>query len=194
LHGMELVAVAGCGRDAIELARAMEPDIVIMDLEMPDLNGLEATRAVMQERPGTKVIVITMHADDESLYSALRAGARGYIVKGAGHEEVASALRAVAQGDVVFGRDVADRILAPFGTKPVPVPDPFPSLTTREREVLELLAEGLGTKQIALRIHLADKTIRNLIASLMTKLEVPDRAQLIAYARRTGLGGESLDR
>ena len=184
---MALLASARTGREAVEAARAHDAELVVMDLGMPELDGIEATRLLLAERPDTRVLVLTMQEDDDSLYGALRAGARGYLLKGAPHAEVAAALRTVAAGEAVFGAGVAERILAHFGARPTAPPDPFPELTEREREVLELLAGGAGTKEIARRLYLSPKTVRNNVAAILRKLQVADRAQAIAHARRAGL-------
>ena len=184
---MTLAATARTGREAIEAARAHDAELVVMDLGMPELDGIEATRLLLAERPDTRVLVLTMQEDDDSLYGALRAGARGYLLKGASHGEVSGALRTVAAGEAVFGAGVAERILAHFGQRPTAPPDPFPGLTEREREILELLAAGLGTKEIARRLYLSPKTVRNNVAAILSKLGLCDRAQAIAHARRAGL-------
>lgn len=184
---MELVGVAPTAGDVVPLCRAADPDIVVMDLSLPGGDGFEATRALLAERPQVGVLVLTLHDDEDSVYGALRAGARGYLLKGATHDEVAWALRGVAAGQAVFADVVAQRILAHFGPTPTRPPDPFPDLTTREREVLALLATGLGTKEIALKLYLSPKTIRNNVAGILAKLGVPDRAQAIAHARAVGL-------
>jgi DNA-binding NarL/FixJ family response regulator len=184
---MELVGVAATTSDVAPLCRAADPDVVVMDLSLPGGGGLEATRALLADRPTVGVLVLTLHDDDDSLYGALRAGARGYVLKGATHDELAWALRGVAAGQAIFDAAVAHRILAHFGPTPVRPPDPFPDLTAREREVLALLAAGLGTKEIALKLFLSPKTVRNNVAGILAKLGVPDRAQAIAHARAAGL-------
>jgi DNA-binding NarL/FixJ family response regulator len=158
-----------------------------MDLYMPDLDGVTATRQILAAHPQTAVLMLTMYGDDAMLTEALRAGARGYLLKGAGQADIARALRAVAAGELVFGSEVADAVLARLTGASHPEP-PFPELTEREREVLDLLAQGLGTAAVAARLYLSPKTVRNHVANILGKLDLPDRAQLIARAREVGLG------
>lgn len=187
LPDFELVAQAGTGNEAIDAVAATEADIVIMDLHMPDVDGAEATRRILARHPAVKVLVLTMFDNDEMLVSGLRAGARGYLVKGANHAEIAGALRSVAAGEAVFGKGVADQVLDRLTGRATGA-RPFPQLTAREFEILDLLANGLGTRDIARKLYLTDKTVRNYIASILAKLEVPDRAQAIVAAQRAGLG------
>ena len=175
------------GMQAVAAAAADPPDVVVMDLHMADLDGVTATRQILAAHPHAAVLVLTMYDDDEMLTAALRAGARGYLLKGASHTDIAQALRAVAAGQAVFGSDVADRILDRLRGRARPE-QVFPQLTNREREILQLLAEGLGTQRIAARLYLSPKTIRNHVANLLAKLDLPDRAQAIAAAREAGLG------
>lgn len=189
MPGAILAGIAGGGEEVLDVCRAAEPDIVVIDIELPGLDGLAATRALLAERPATAVMMLTLHDDDDALYGALRAGARGYLLKGSTHEQMAAALRALAAGQAVFDGGVATRILGHFGLQPTAPPDPFPGLSAREREVLTLLASGLGTKEIARRLFLSPKTVRNHVANVLAKLGVPDRAQAIAHARAAGLAG-----
>ena len=154
---------------------------------MPDLDGVTATRQILAAHPQTAVLVLTMYGDDAMLTEALRAGARGYLLKGAGQADIARALRAVAAGELVFGSEVADAVLARLTGASHPSRR-FPELTEREREVLDLLAQGLGTAAVAARLYLSPKTVRNHVANILGKLDLPDRAQLIARAREVGLG------
>jgi DNA-binding NarL/FixJ family response regulator len=190
--GMEVVAEAADGRSAVELAVRHAPDVVLMDLQMPEVSGLEATRRLSEAAPGVRVLVLTMVEDDATLFAALRAGAAGYLLKGAGPEEIDRAVRGVAAGDAVYGAGVADRLRAMFSvgpaTGPAAVPTPFPQLVERERDVLALLAGGASNSEIASRLFLSDKTVRNYVSSIFSKLGVRDRAQAIVRAREAGLG------
>lgn len=190
MPGVEVAAEAADGEEAVARAREVAPDLVIMDLHMPGVNGIEATRRIVAERPGTAVLVLTMLENDESVVSALRAGARGYIVKGSSRAEIARAIGAVAGGDVLLGPAVGSKVLGLFsqgadrGGRVVP----FPELTDRELEVLELVARGLANGVIATRLHLSEKTIRNSVSTIFTKVGVASRAELIARARDAGMG------
>lgn len=187
---VEVAAEAADGEQAVATAREVEPDLVIMDLHMPGVNGIEATRRIVTDRPETAVLVLTMLENDESVVSALRAGARGYIVKGSSRAEIARAIDAVAGGDVLLGPTVGPKVLGLFnrgadrGGRIVP----FPELTDRELEVLELVAQGLSNGAIATRLYLSEKTIRNSVSTIFTKLGVGSRAELIARARDAGIG------
>ncbi|WP_197087845.1 response regulator transcription factor [Micromonospora sp. HK10] len=187
---IEVVAEAQYGADALDLAVRLRPDVVLMDLHMPVVNGVEATRRLVAAAPEVAVLVLTMFDDDESVIAALGAGARGYVVKGADGDRIVGAIRAVAAGEAVFGSDIAAgvlRVLAAHrrGDRPS---RPFPILTDREREVLDLIAAGLGNREIARRLTLSDKTVRNHVTNIFAKLRVADRAQAIIRARQAGLG------
>ena len=172
------------GLDAVSVAARERPDVVIMDLRLPDLDGVEATRRILAENQDVAVLVLTMHDDDESLFSAVRAGARGYLLKGATHADISRAVHAVVRGEAVFGSEVAQRLLDSIhGT----VRPPLPELSEREREVLALLVAGHGTHEIARRLYLSPKTVRNHVSHVLGKLDAPDRAQAIARARAAGL-------
>jgi DNA-binding NarL/FixJ family response regulator len=186
IDDIELVGEAGTGEDAIPLVEATKPDVVIMDIEMPGMGGIEATRVLAARHPAVPVLALTMYGQDEFVYAALRAGARGYLLKGAQQQELIHAIQAVAQGQAVFGADVADRLLATFSS--APAPRPFPELTHREREILSLITSGTGNIQIARRLGLSPKTVANHVSNILTKLQVQDRAQAIAVARKAGLG------
>ena len=186
--GIEVVAEAADGRTAVELAVQHTPDVVLMDLQMPDVNGLEATRRLCEAAPAVRVLVLTMAEDDATLFAALRAGAAGYLLKGAGPDEIERAVRGVAAGDAVYGAGVADRLRAAFSAGPAGAPAPFPSLAERERDVLTLIAGGASNTEIASRLFLSDKTVRNYVSSIFSKLGVRDRAQAIVLAREAGLG------
>jgi DNA-binding NarL/FixJ family response regulator len=187
LPGVELVAEAATGREAVREAVLHRPDVVVMDLHMPDLDGIAATREVVRAVPSAAVLVLTMYDDDDSVFAAMRAGARGYLLKGAGQAEITGAIRAVAAGQAIFGPGVAARVLRYFAAPPRP-DVPFPDLTAREREVLDLVATGLTNAVIAARLGLAAKTVANHLSAIFTKLQVAGRAEAIAVARQEGLG------
>lgn len=185
--GLELVGEAETGAVAVELALDLEPDVVVMDLHMPGLNGIEATRRIVESQPDVGVLVLTMFEDEDSVFAAMRAGARGYLLKGAGHDEVVRAVEAVARGEAIFGPSIAARVIE-FFSRPAQPPQPFPELTEREREILELIAQGRSNGDIAAHFVLSPKTVRNNVSSIFTKLRVADRAQAIVRAREAGLG------
>jgi DNA-binding NarL/FixJ family response regulator len=187
LSDVELVAEAATGREAVRAAVTSQPDVLVMDLRMPDLDGTAATAEIARRAPDVAVLVLTMFEDDDSVFSAMRAGARGYLVKGASQEEIWHAITAVAAGGVVFGPGVARRVLDYFAAPPVAA-DPFPELTPREREVLDLIAAGLPNAAIATRLGLAGKTVGNHISTIFAKLQVATRAEAIIRARDAGLG------
>jgi DNA-binding NarL/FixJ family response regulator len=186
---LDVVGEAANGRDAVSAARTFTPDVVVMDLHLPDIDGIEATRQIVGEQPGTGVMVLTMFNDTESVFAAMRAGARGYLLKGSGQEEIVRAVHAVGRGEAIFGPDIATRVLGFFNSGPVTQTDTvFPELTSREREVLALIADGESNSTIARRLSLSPKTVRNHVSSIFTKLHVADRAQAIVRARKAGLG------
>ncbi len=187
LPGIEVVARGSDGTEAVALADQHRPDVVIMDVQMPVMNGIEATRAIVADHPGTGVLVLTMGEDDGTVLSALRAGARGYLRKGAEQDEIVRAISTVRGGGVVFGASLAARIAEVLA--PPARPDrPFRELTERETEVLDLIAAGCNNAQIAQRLSLSPKTIRNNITSILSKLQASDRAAVIVRARDAGLG------
>ena len=185
-----VVGEAADGEQAVRLAAEQEPDVVVMDLNMPGVNGVEATRKIVAANPAIAVLVLTMLDEDEPVFAAMRAGARGYVVKGADTDDLLRALESVARGDVVFGPAVAGRILS-YLTRPLSARDPvlFPELSDREREVLELLARGMPNNQIAHKLVLSPKTVRNHVSNIFTKLQVNDRTEAMQRARAAGLGG-----
>jgi DNA-binding NarL/FixJ family response regulator len=185
--GVQVVAEAADGRAAVALAVEHLPDVVLMDLQMPEVSGLEATRQLAAQAPGVPVLVLTMAEDDATLVAALRAGAAGYLLKGAGPDEIDRAVRGVAAGDAVYGVGVADRLRAVLAAGPA-ANAPFPQLADRERDVLGLMATGASNTEIATRLFLSDKTVRNYVSSIFSKLGVRDRAQAIVRAREAGLG------
>jgi DNA-binding NarL/FixJ family response regulator len=185
---VEVVGEAASGADAVDAALAHDADVVVMDLQMPGLNGIDATRALVARKPDVGVLVLTMHDDDDSVFAAMRAGARGYVLKGAEGAEILRAIRALHDGEAIFGPGVAQRLIGFFAAAGHGRPEPFPDLTDREREVLELIAQGLPNAQIASRLVVAPKTVRNHVSNIFNKLQVADRAQAIVRAREAGLG------
>jgi DNA-binding NarL/FixJ family response regulator len=190
VDGLELVGEAVDGQQAVAGALDLQPDVVLMDLHMPGCNGIEATRQIVCSAPHIAVLVLTMHEDDESVFSAVRAGARGYLVKGARQVELLRALRTVADGGAVFGPAIARRMVGFFEAAASAASEaPFPNLTAREREILDLVARGSSNQQIAAQLDLSIKTVRNHVSSVFTKIQVVDRAQAIVKAREAGIGG-----
>ena len=188
---VEVVDEVVDGEAAVQAARAGGVDVVLMDLHMPGTNGIVATRTITADETGPAVLVLTMFDDDESVFAAMKAGARGYLVKGASQERILDAVRSVAAGDLVFGSGVAERVLTFFAAHRGKgrSDGPFPTLTDREVEVLELIAAGRNNREIARELVLSDKTIRNNVSTIFAKLHVADRAQAIVRAREAGLGG-----
>jgi DNA-binding NarL/FixJ family response regulator len=187
LDGITVVARAADGAEAVALAAEHRPDVIVMDVQMPELNGIEATRRIVAEQPGVGVLVLTMGEDDGTVLSALRAGARGYLRKGAEQDEIVAAIRTVHGGGVVFGASLAARI-AEILTPPARPERPFPELTERETEILDRIAAGKNNGQIAAELYLSPKTIRNNVSSILAKLQATDRAEVIIRARDAGLG------
>jgi DNA-binding NarL/FixJ family response regulator len=184
---LDVVGEAATGEEAVSLAAALRPDVILMDLNLPGLHGIEATRRIVNDHPSINVLVVTMYEDDESVFSALRAGARGYLLKGASQGETLRAIRAVANGEAIFGASVAARVMRYFAEPPGREAQPFPELTDREREVLQLIAHGSTNETIADRLVLSLKTVRNHVSNICGKLQVADRAQAVIRAREAGL-------
>jgi DNA-binding NarL/FixJ family response regulator len=188
---MEVVGEAATGKEVLERAAELRPDVILMDIQMPGINGIEASRRILDASPKVGVVVLTMFEDDESVFSAMRAGARGYVLKGAHPSEILKVLRAVAAGEAYFGPEIAQRLVDFFSTPKPPSPAvAFPELTAREREILDLIARGHNNAAIAARLFVSPKTVGNHISHIFTKLQVADRAQAIIRAREAGLGGE----
>ena len=186
---MELAASAANGADAVDIALQQQPDVVLMDLHMPQLNGIEATERIVTSSPHIRVLVLTMMEDDESVFAAVRAGARGYLLKGARRAEIVRAIEAVGAGEVIFGPAVAERVTSYFRRVHAgPAADVFPQLTDREREILALIAAGRENSEIAKQLGLSTKTVRNHSSNIFMKLQVAHRAQAIVLAREAGLG------
>jgi DNA-binding NarL/FixJ family response regulator len=186
---IEVVGEAASGDEAVELAHKLEPHIILMDIKMPGLNGIEATREIQQSTPQIVVLVLTMFEDDDSVFAAMRAGAKGYLLKDSGGEEVVNAIRAVASGEAVFGPGVAERIIGFFSVpRPAAPQRAFPELTEREEEVLSLVAQGKSNREIARQLFVSLKTVRNHVSNILLKLQVADRAQAVIRARDAGIG------
>ncbi|GGN22256.1 DNA-binding response regulator [Lentzea pudingi] len=179
--GIDVVGEASGGTPAIELARRLRPDVIVMDLNMPDLGGIEATRRIVAARPSARVLVLTMFEDDESVFAAMRAGARGYLVKSSRPQQIVDAVRAVGEGEAIFSPGVATRLLDFFAT--APRPSALPELTGRERDVARLMAAGKGNATIARELVLSTKTVRNHVSHILRKLQVADRAQAVNALR-----------
>lgn len=187
--GVTVVATAGDGVEAVALAAEHRPDVVVMDLQMPELNGIDATRRIAEAQPDVRVLVFTMGEEDGTVLAAMRAGARGYLVKGASQEEVARAISTVHAGGLVFGASLALRIADLLSGTAAPDRSAFPQLTQRELEILDLIAAGRNNSQIAGELYLAPKTVRNNVSTILAKLQATDRADAIIRARDAGLGG-----
>jgi DNA-binding NarL/FixJ family response regulator len=187
--GIEVVGQAGDGAESLDVVAEHRPDVVLMDLRMPGVGGLEATARIRVEHPDTAVVVLTMDGDDDSIFAALRAGARGYLLKEADGLDIERAVDGVARGEAVFGAGIAERVLAFFASGRQAPASPFPHLSPREHEVLEMIAQGLDNDQIARRLVLSDKTVRNRVSDILAKLHARNRAEMVALARDAGLGG-----
>ena len=188
---VEIVGFAETGAKAVELTENLAPDVVLMDLRMPDLDGIEATRRITRLDTAPAVVVLTMFEDDDSVFAAMRAGARGYLLKGADQDEIVRAVRAAAAGEAIFGPEIAARVIRHFASGSGSNAAAFPALTEREREVLELIAAGKGNATIAHELIISLKTVRNHVSNIFTKLQVSDRSAAIVKAREAGLGGGS---
>jgi DNA-binding NarL/FixJ family response regulator len=189
--GLLVVGEAHSCAEALDQAAALSPDVVLMDLNLPDGSGIDATRQILAGAPGTRILVITMSAEDDAVVAAMRAGARGYVVKGSGRADLIRAVTAVAAGGAVFSPAVAERLGSFFsGMAAQPGREMFPQLSDRERQVLDLVARGHDNRRIARELFLSEKTVRNQVSLLIGKLGVADRAEAIARARRAGLGQE----
>ncbi len=188
---MEVVGEAATGKEVVERAAELQPDVILMDIQMPHVNGIEATRRILEANPDIGVVVLTMFEDDDSVFSAMRAGARGYVLKGAPPSEILKVLRAVAGGEAHFGPEIAKRLMDFFSApKPASPTEAFPELTSREVEILDLIAQGHSNAKIAAHLFVSPKTVGNHISHIFTKLQVADRAHAIIRAREAGLGRE----
>jgi DNA-binding NarL/FixJ family response regulator len=190
---MEIVGEAATGKEVVQRAAELGPDVVLMDIQMPGINGIEATRRILGSDPKVGIVVLTMFEDDDSVFSAMRAGARGYVLKGADPSEILKVVRAVAEGDAYFGAEIARRLTDFFSVPRTASPaEPFPELTAREREVLDLIAQSHNNAKIARLLYVSPKTVRNHISNIFTKLQIADRTQAILRAREAGLGQDGL--
>ena len=181
----DVIGEAADGDEAVASALELKPEVTLMDLRMPGLNGIDATRKILEANPGMGVVVLTMFEDDDSVFAAMRAGARGYLLKGSEQDEVIRAIRSVASGEAIFGPAIAGRLIAYFSSANATA---FPELTDREREVLELIAKGKNNQAIANELVLSLKTVRNHVSNVFNKLQVTDRAGAIVKAREAGMG------
>jgi DNA-binding NarL/FixJ family response regulator len=184
--GYDLVDTVGTGEEAVRAAVTSRPDVVVMDIQMPGIGGIEATRQIAKAAPEVAILILTMFEDDESVFAAMRAGALGYVLKGASPDSMIRAIAAVAGGEAIFSPGVARRALT-YLTAPRNQEPPFPQLTPRERDVLELIAGGMSNSAIAARFGLATSTISNHVSSIFAKLQVATRAEAIVRARDAGL-------
>ena len=186
---IEIIGEAADGDEAIAQAAALQPDVILMDLKMPGVNGIEATRRILRTSPHIGVLVLTMFEADESVFTAMRAGARGYLLKDADQDELIRAIQAVSRGEAIFSPAIAERLIHYFAALRPPAADlAFPELTEREREILHLIAQGHNNVAIAERLFVSTKTVQNHVSNIFSKLQVADRAQAIVRAREAGLG------
>ena len=186
---LELVGEVATGAEAINAAETLQPDVILMDLHMPEVNGIEATRQILETSPHIRILVLTMFEDDDSVFAALRVGARGYLLKGADKAEIVRAIRAVERGEAIFGPAIAQRLMHYFAApRPSPAVLAFPELSEREREILTLIAQGWSNAEIAGRLVVSLKTVRNHVSNIFSKLQVVDRTEAILRARNAGLG------
>jgi DNA-binding NarL/FixJ family response regulator len=184
-----VVGEAENGEQALDVAIELTPDVIVMDLQMPGLGGIETTRRVVSSIPSVRILVLTMFEDESSVFAALRAGAHGYVLKGAGQEQLARAIQAVAEGESIFSKAIATRVIESFaGTGMMQRPLVFPELTEREREILDLIARGMSNPEITRRLVVSPKTVRNHVSNILAKLQARDRAAAIVQAREAGLG------
>ncbi|MEU6325483.1 response regulator transcription factor [Streptomyces sp. NPDC047009] len=184
---IEVAGEAGDGREAVRQAVELRPDVIVMDLQLPGLHGIEATRQIQTQVPDAAVLVLTMFEDDATVFAAVRAGALGYLVKGADGADIVAAIHAAAAGQPVFGAALAGRLRTWFASPP-PQDGPFPELTSRERDILDHLAAGLSNAEIGQHLHLSSKTVANNISAILAKLHLTQRSQAIIRARDAGLG------
>lgn len=188
----EVVGEASSGEEAVELAERLKPNIILMDINLPKMSGIEATKRIVPTNPDIGILVLTMYDDDSSVFAAMRAGARGYLLKEANRNEIVRAIQAVSEGEAIFSPAIARRMMFYFEAKmKVTQVDVFPQLTEREREVLDHIAKGKNNAEIANKLGLNQKTVRNHVSNILSKLQASDRAHAIIMAREAGLGKDS---
>ncbi len=186
---LEVVGEAATGEQVVTMATTLQPDVIVMDLRMPGISGIEATRRILHSNPAIRILVVTLLEEDDTLFAALRAGARGYVLKEASEVELLRAIRAVGEGEAIFSASMAERLVGFFSAPRQTISSlPFPDLTEREREILTLIAQGRSNSEITQQLVIGQKTVRNYISSIFSKLQVADRAQAIIRAREAGLG------
>ena len=185
----EVVGEATSGEEVVTMAAQLQPDVILMDIHMPGGNGIEATRRILHTSPNIRILIITMFEDDASVFTAMRAGARGYVLKDAQKADMLAAIQAVGRGEAIFSPTIATRLIDFFSApRPAVPPQAFPELTEREREILDMIAKGHSNTEIATRLVLSPNTVRNYVSNVFSKLQVADRAQAIIRARESGLG------
>lgn len=193
IRGLEVVGEAADGDSAVSVALDREPDVILMDVRMPGTDGIEATRQIREKAPGCRVLILTMHDDDATVFTAMKAGAQGYLLKEAEQDDIVRAIHAVLAGEAIFGPGVATRLLGYFSERPTSVDaeaDPFPELTDRERSILDRLAHGKRNAEIAAELYVSPKTVSNNLTSIFSKLQVAGRGEAIVRAREGGLGAQ----
>ena len=184
----DVVGEAASGEEAITLAENLQPDVILMDIKMPGINGLQAMREILHTSPHIRILIVSMLEDDDSIFAAMRAGACGYVPKGANQAEMLRAIRAVANGEAIFGPGIAQRLIGFFSaSRPSVQSRIFPELTDREAEVLALISQGHTNEEIAEKLVLSLKTVRNHVSNIFSKLQVADRAQAVLRAREAGM-------
>jgi DNA-binding NarL/FixJ family response regulator len=188
MPAVELVSEASNGAEAVRLAEQLQPDVVLMDLQMPDGGGLAAIREIVRTSPHIRILVVTMFQDDDSVFAAMRAGARGYVLKDMDDEDISRAIISVGNGEAIFSPAIAERMMRFFSTRPALPVEVFPDLTESERNVLKLMAQGASNESIARLLSFSTKTVRNYVSNIFSKLQVADRAQAIVKAREAGMG------
>lgn len=187
---MEVVGEATSGEQAVDLARQLQPDVIIMDIKMPGMSGIAATREILATAPHTRILIVTMFDDDATVFTAMRAGARGYVLKDAEKDDMLRAIRGVGRGEAIFSPSIAARLIDFFNTaRPAAPREIFPGLTARERELLQLMMQGASNGEIAQLLSLSAKTVANYISNILGKLQAVDRAEALRIAREAGLGG-----
>ncbi|MFS0726805.1 response regulator [Paenibacillus sp. 1P07SE] len=192
-ESFEVTGIAKDGHEAVRMAEALQPDIILMDVNMPGMNGIEATQEIIRTSPHIRILILTMFDDDMSVFTAMRSGARGYLLKGAQKEEIIRAIQVVGGGEAIFSADIARKMMFYFDAmvKRMPGNLLFPQLTEREREILEWIARDLGNPEIARRLGLSLKTVRNHVSNILSKLQAANRAHAIMIAREAGMGGDA---